>query len=122
MAAAIDRWMDGYVRAWASNAPEDVAALFADGAEYRTEPDSDPAVGRDAILALWLGAADEADDHDFGWHLLGADGTRYFVQGRTRYADGRVYENLWVVDLDADGRATSFTEWYMQPKTSASPA
>ena len=37
------------------------------------------------------------------------------VQGRTDYADGRVYANLWVIHLRADGRATSFVEWYMEP-------
>ena len=37
------------------------------------------------------------------------------VQGRTTYTDGDVYLNLWVIRLADDGRAASFTEWYMEP-------
>ena len=117
MTGAIDRWMDGYVRAWSTNAPDDVRALFTDSAAYRTAPWLEPATGHDAILAMWERTADEPDDHAFTWHLLGADGGRHFVQGRTTYADGRVYENLWVVDLDDDGRASGFTEWYMESES-----
>lgn len=114
MADAIDRWMDGYVTAWDSNRTEDVASLFTESADYRSYPWAEPARGRDAIVALWLASADEPGDHAFDWHVVGRDGDRHFVQGRTVYTDGRTYENLWIVDLAADGRASAFTEWYME--------
>lgn len=114
MTGAIDRWMDGYIAAWASNRPEDVLALFADDAEYRYFPWGDPVRGGAAIATSWLESADAPDDHTFSWHPIGRDGDRHFVQGRTRYADGRVYENLWIVDLGSGGRASAFTEWYME--------
>ena len=45
------------------------------------------------------------------------DGGRAFVQGRTDYGgDSRSYDNLWVIQLTGDGRATEFTEWYMPRK------
>jgi hypothetical protein len=37
------------------------------------------------------------------------------VQGRTDYADGRIYANLWVIHLAEDGRAERFVEWFMEP-------
>lgn len=114
MTSAIERWMSGYIAAWDSNAPEAIGALFADDAEYRSYPWGEPARGVDAIVAQWVGDADQPGDHRFEWHVLGVDGERHFVQGRTTYADGRVYENLWVVDLGADGSASAFTEWYME--------
>jgi hypothetical protein len=114
MASALERWITGYLKAWNSNEPSDIAALFSETAEYRSYPWAAPAVGPQTIVALWLSGADEAGDHEFTWHPLGADGGRHFVQGRTVYADGRVYENLWIVDLDGDGRCVRFTEWYME--------
>jgi len=45
------------------------------------------------------------------------DGGRAFVQGRTDYReDSRSYDNLWIIQLTGDGRATAFTVWYM-PRT-----
>ena len=34
--------MEGYVKAWGSNDPQDIAALFTEGAEYYTAPHRDP--------------------------------------------------------------------------------
>jgi hypothetical protein len=42
--------------------------------------------------------------------------------GETTYRDSpggpvaRRYENVWLIDFDADGRCRSFTEYYMQRK------
>jgi hypothetical protein len=57
------------------------------------------------------------EDWRFEWSLLGSDGDLAFVQGRTTYLDDRPnYENLWVIRLDSDGRASGFTEWFMEQK------
>lgn len=40
-----------------------------------------------------------------------------FFQGRTVYADGDriiTWETRWAIDLEPDGSAASFTEWWMQ--------
>lgn len=47
----VTAWMNGYLRAWDSNTPEDIRALFTDDAEYHTAPFVDPRVGVDAIVA-----------------------------------------------------------------------
>ena len=45
------------------------------------------------------------------------DGGTAFVQGRTDYrGNSRSYDNLWIIQLAGDGRATAFTEWYMPRK------
>jgi len=49
-----------------------------------------------------------------GAPLVYADGVG-IVTGRTDYADGRVYANLWVITFAEDGRARSFVEWFMEP-------
>jgi ketosteroid isomerase-like protein len=112
-------WVEGYLRAWTSNDPDDIGSLFTDEAEYRTAPDAEPRRGRAAIVAGWLEDRDEPGDATFSFEVIGFSGSRGFVQGVTTYrADperpSRTYDNLWVIDLDDEGRATSFTEWYMR--------
>lgn len=118
--AAARRWVAAYEKAWRTNDPDDIRALFTDDAVYATEPWAQPWTGGDAIVAGWLEARDEAGTYTFEWDLAGVAGQRAFVEGRTVYApadsqpDGRTYRNLWVVDLADDGRARAFTEWYMK--------
>lgn len=115
MTDAVEQWIENYVRAWTSNRPEDIAALFTDQAVYATRPDDpDPWRGREQIVRRWLAARDEPRDWTFEWTVLGSDRGRAFVQGATVYGAGsRTYDNLWVIDLGPDGRATAFTEWFM---------
>ena len=114
---ALTAWVEGYERAWRSNAPDDIAVLFTDEARYLASPSSEAIVGRDAIVGWWLAHADGPDDATFSYEVIGVDGRRGFVQGVTNYrASGdqpeRTYDNLWVIDLADDGRASSYTEWY----------
>ena len=110
-------WVRRYERAWATNDPDDVRALFAPDGEYRFHPWDEPVVGHDAIVEQWLDAQDSADDHAFTWSVVAVDGPTAVVQGRTTYTDGDVYLNLWVIRFAEDDRAASFTEWYMEPPT-----
>ncbi|MNL36530.1 SnoaL-like domain protein [compost metagenome] len=118
--AAARRWVAAYEKAWKTNEPDDIRALFTEDAVYFTEPWGEPWAGADAIVAGWLEARDEPGTYAFEWEIAGVDGERVFVDARTDYAaaqeqpEGRVYRNLWVIDLDADGRARAFTEWYMK--------
>ena len=110
----VTTWMAGYLRAWDSNEPDDIRALFTDDAEYRTAPFEPPRVGPDAIVEGWLADRDEPGDHTFTWSLAGGDDSMAFVEGETVYEGGRRYANLWVIRFAPDGRASSFTEWYMR--------
>jgi len=118
-ASDVERWVQGYERAWLSNDPGHIGGLFTDDAAYRTAPDADPWIGRDAIVAGWLEHRDEPGAATFTFEVIGMDGSRGFVQGVTTYrADEqgpeRTYDNLWVIDLDQDGRASAYTEWYIR--------
>ena len=111
--ADAQRWLDGYRRAWASNDADDIRAIFTDGVEYRYEPWVEPLRGQDAIVASWLDRQDEPGSWSFEGRVVGVDGRLAFIQGETTYTSGRRYSNLWVVTLADDGRADSFTEWWM---------
>jgi hypothetical protein len=116
MSDAIRQWMEKYITAWTTNEPDDIRALFTEDAVYATRPyDPDAWRGHGQIVERWLTAADEPDEWTFEWSPLGSDGDLHFVQGRTTYLGDRPsYENLWVVRLGPDGRASAFTEWFME--------
>lgn len=126
---AVTAWVEAYRRAWVTNDAHDIAALFADGAVYEFRPnDPGPWRGRDRIVEGWLAEQDSPETWKFDFTVLGimpvdavnelgmavqADATAV-VQGVTEYLDDRpTYENLWLITLGDDGRATRFTEWFM---------
>lgn len=113
MASTGAEWVAAYVAAWQSNDPAEIGALFTDDARYLTSPDSEPRIGRDAIVAGWLEDLDEPGSWSFDWHIVHEHDDFVVVQGRTDYPAERDYLNLWIIRLAADGRATEFTEWYM---------
>ncbi len=115
---AVGKWVEGYRKAWLSNDPDEVRALFTEDAVYKFDPsDPEPLVGADAIVQHWVEHPDTPGETEFEWHEL-PDGLGV-VQGVTTYDDGKrraVYDNLFVLDLAEDGRAREFTEWYMLRK------
>ena len=114
-AATLDAWVARYVQAWESNDPADIAGLFTEDARYSTAPDREPWRGRDAIVAGWLDRKDEPGDWTFRHEIVATAGDLGFVRGWTTYADPpTTYSNLWVVRFAPDGRASEFTEWWME--------
>ena len=113
---ALTNWMTAYRSAWESNDPSDIGALFTDGAVYFNEPFTEPARDRDEIVANWLERRDAPGTTSFTWNLLVENDGLAVVQGETNYTTVR-YSNLWVIRLVVDdngvGRATEFTEWWM---------
>jgi len=108
-------WVEGYVQAWNSNDPGHIGNLFSDDATYRTEPFRPAWVGRQTIVANWLENKDEPGETTFTWQPLVVTEEVAIVQGETAYrTPPRRYSNLWVIRLDAAGRCTEFTEWWMR--------
>lgn len=113
MTSAGEKWTEAYVEAWKSNDPQQISALFSEDAIYLTSPDAEPRVGRADIVTGWLDDLDEPGTWSFDWWIVREDDEFVVVEGRTKYPAERDYVNLWIVRLDAEGRATAFTEWYM---------
>ncbi|MGN6325454.1 nuclear transport factor 2 family protein [Pseudolysinimonas sp.] len=111
----VSTWVEGYRRAWESNAEADIRALFTDDAVYRDAPWEEPRTGVDAIAANWTEHADQPGEWTFEVGPIHVDGDTAFVQAVTDYLQrGVVYDNLWIIGFAPDGRAASFTEWYMK--------
>lgn len=116
-------WLDGYRRAWESNDEGEIRALFTDDAVYRSYAADPGARGLDAIVAGWLRDRDEPGDTTFEVGPIRIAGDTAFVQAVTDYVHrGDVYDNLWVVVIAGDGRASDFTEWYMKRPPVEDPA
>ena len=111
----VERWMQGYIKAWSSNDPDDIAALFTEDATYYTAPHRQPWRGRAAIVEGWVDRKDQQGQWDFRHELLATAEDVAFVRGWTTYHDQETpnYSNLWVLRLTEDGRCAEFTEWWM---------
>ncbi len=79
----IAQWLGAYLAVWDSNEPSAIARLFTETAEYRSYPWAEAAVGRDAIVALWLSGADAAGDHRFSWTEVGVTSDEMSVSVHT---------------------------------------
>ena len=126
---AVQAWLDAYAHAWVTYDAKDVEPLFTEDAEYRYHPADDPEKGRDLIVYGWLNPNGDANRRDkpgtFAADLapFAVDGNRAVAVGTctywtdaTRSRVDRIYYNNWLLEFAADGRCSSFTEYYMTPR------
>jgi uncharacterized protein (TIGR02246 family) len=122
--SAIESWLSAYRRAWETDDPDDVAALFTEDATYSPWPFSKSWEGRDTIVAKWIERGDSKNPWRFDSEVLAVEGDTGVIKGLTTYPahddePEDAYSNIWVVQLAPDGRARSFAEWWVQrPKES----
>jgi uncharacterized protein (TIGR02246 family) len=111
----VERWMEGYIRAWNSNDPGEIGDLFADDAAYYTGPFDEPWIGREVILQEWLNRKDEPGTFGFRYEVLAVSDHLGVVRGWTKYyKPDREYSNIWVIRFDGQGRCEEFTEWWVK--------
>ena len=123
-------WLDRYVAAWRSYDPADIAALFSDDVAYRYHPHDEPVLGRDAVVASWLGepssagasTRDAPDTYEAAYAPVAVDGDVVVATGTSRYRETpggpvvRIYDNCFVMRFDGQGRCREFTEYYLRRK------
>ena len=126
--ASAKDWLDRYLAAWLSYDPDQIAALFTDDIAYRYQPHEDPVLGRDAVVASWLGGPDSPDEssrdepgtYSASYAPIAVDGDVVVATGVTTYYKtpggevDKVYENCFVMRFDAEGRCREFTEYYVE--------
>jgi len=125
---AAQDWLNRYVAAWLSYDRDDISALFAEDVSYRYHPYDEPIVGRDEVVASWLGEA-ESDDastrdapgtYEATYSPVAVDGDTVVATGSSIYRDEpggpvvRTYENCFVMRFDSEGRCREFTEYYIK--------
>jgi hypothetical protein len=115
----VSEWLERYVAAWKSGERDAIEALFSADARYRYHPNDEPLVGRSAIADSWLDDPDEPGSFDASYECFAVDGDAAVAIGTSTYLtdDGdvdRVYDNVFVLRFEPDGRCSEFTEWYVK--------
>jgi hypothetical protein len=118
--AAVVDWLNAYVRAWETYAPDAIGELFSEDATYSYHPYDEPVVGRDAIVASWLKDTDAPGTFEAKYEPIAIEGDVAVVNGRSRYfkdssraEQTKEWDNIFVIQFDPDGRCRSFREWYV---------
>jgi hypothetical protein len=126
--SAAQDWLDRYIAAWKSYQPDAIGALFSDDVSYRYHPHDEPTVGREAVVASWLGDSDaegastrdEPGTYDASYSPVAVEGDVVVATGTSSYRetpDGpvvRVYDNCFVMRFDDAGLCREFTEYYVK--------
>jgi hypothetical protein len=110
----VQQWLDRYVDAWRTYDADAIGALFSADASYAYHPYDEPLQGRAAIIESWLSEQDEPGSWEAHYEATLLAGDRAIVTGETRYAEGRVFSNLWELRFDAAGLCVEYVEWYME--------
>lgn len=118
---SVQVWLNNYVDAWRTYDAARIGDLFSEDALYFFSPFDDPVRGRDAIAANWLESPDAPDSWEASYSVVAVEGNVAVANGRTRYLrpEGSVereFDNIFIVEFDADARCNRFREWYMQPR------
>ena len=126
--ASAQDWLDRYVAAWVSYDADEIGSLFSDEIAYRFHPHDDPVVGRDAVVASWLGESgsqdastrDEPGTYRAIYAPVAVEGDVVVATGTSTYLTSpggpvdRVYDNCFVMRFDDTGRCREFTEYYVE--------
>ena len=111
-------WIAAYERAWRTAGTTPLRDLFAGDATYAPGPYASVLRGRPAIATFWEAQRAGPDEpFTMSWEPVAIDGDTAVARVHVAYgapAD-REYLDLWVVTLDARGRATAFEEWPFHP-------
>jgi SnoaL-like domain len=126
--AGAQAWLDRYVAAWLSYDAEDIRALFTEDIAYRYHPYDDPIVGREAVVASWLGESDSdgastrdaPGTYSARYTPVAVDDDVVVATGTSSYSEGpdgpivRTYDNCFVMRFDTGGQCREFTEYYIR--------
>jgi hypothetical protein len=112
------RWIDRYERAWRTPGTRSLETLFAPDASYLAAPFDPPLDGLRAISTFWEAERVGPDEaFSLSWEPVAVEGDVGVARVEVRYGDPtpRVYRDLWIIRLGADGRCTAFEEWPFFP-------
>ena len=121
--AGVERWIEAYRKAWASDATEDIEALFTEDITYSPYPwprERNHWSGRDTVVRKWQGHGDSKVGWRFEHRILAVEGDTAVIEGWTEYDRGEgepweeAFANIWLVRFADDGRAREFAEWWVQ--------
>jgi ketosteroid isomerase-like protein len=121
--AAVRSWVEGYERAWRTPGTDEISALFTPDATYLHSPYEEPVVGLDAIRRMWDEEREGSNEvFALSTEVIAVDDPTAVVRAEVRYGEPvrQEYRDLWILQLEADGRCSWFEEWPYWPGRSYS--
>jgi SnoaL-like domain len=124
--ALIRQWVTDYERAWRTDGTGPLSELFSEDASYSTAPFEEPHRGLAAIASMWERER-RGPDESFAINseIVAVEADTAVVRVEVRYGPPKekLYRDLWIVRLDAEGRCIHFEEWpFWPPGTEGAPA
>jgi hypothetical protein len=116
--AQIRQWATDYERAWRTDGTGPLSELFSEDATYSTAPFEEPHRGLAAIASMWERERIGADESfTMNSEVVAVEADTAVVRVEVRYGPPKekLYRDLWIVRLDADGRCIHFEEWPFWP-------
>ena len=116
-AAALEKWLAGYERAWESRDAARAADLFTPKASYHEMPFDAPKAGQAGIREYWSSVTADQRDIDFKWQIVGVNGqtgVAHWSATFTAASTGARVEldGVFILKFDADGRCSELREWW----------
>jgi hypothetical protein len=114
---AFKSWLDAYGRAWETQDPRAVAALFTEEATYQETPFVGPLRGRSAIAAYWSHATGSHTNVHFGYEVLTLDENNGIAHWwcsflRPPGTAPLKLDGIFVLQFEGSGRCKSLREWW----------
>lgn len=116
-------WVKAYERAWRTPGTEAIPELFTTDATYLRSPYEEPIVGLDAIRRMWDEEREGPNEvFTLLTHVVAVDDHTAVVRAEVRYGQPlrQEYRDLWILQLEPDGRCSWFEEWPYWPGRSYS--
>jgi hypothetical protein len=114
----VEEWVRGYERAWRSPGTAILSELFTEDAAYRLSPYDEPALGLEAIGAVWERERDGPDEaFAMKSEIVAVEGDRAVVRVEVRYGEPRRQEfrDLWLLRFEGE-LCAEFEEWAYWPE------
>lgn len=117
----VERWVDGYERAWRTAGTGGLGHLFSPDASYLPSPWAAHVEGLAAISRFWEDEREGPDEpFTMAPEILAVDGATAVVRVSVDYDQGQAtpaqrWRDLWVIRFDDDGRCVAFEEWPFAP-------
>jgi hypothetical protein len=108
-------WIEGYRRAWVERDPQAAAALFTEGASYRSSPFVEPNFGQEGVVAYWTQATSTQADVEVEMGEPLVDGNHAAVEWWTRMRAGGDEITLvgcLLLRFAPDGRCEDLREYW----------
>ena len=113
----LEDWIERYIAAARSDDPALIKALFTEDARYFDGPFGEPWKGHEEILEKWVAQSDTDYEFQVSHQVVAVDGSLGVAEMEYAYEGPgykRTYRNVWLIELDDDGRARTFKDYWVE--------